>query len=1412
MPGRSTSSRASRSVRSSRPSTASSKRPHKRPPLPMPVNNKTWPKSFGFTIGGDAPTYILSVEPNSHAHAAGLQPGDQLVELNNQSILHLGAESIMTLARRCPEVPPSIVVVSCVKTCELYRDRNGHFGLTLIGGGPVYVEVVERGGPAMNCGLKAGDMVLEINGLPIKHSDDAKLFVRGAARLKMVIIPGAGHQSVKKIAQRFEAHAQDRKNKADGFFRKLDAVFYNDQLKKETLLALLKRYAKDKKVDAFGRALAGLLDTPTEKKLFEDIRIFVPPKHRDRFDFLVTKDEPARGKRIVTVNRAGGSFGFVLAGDIPVIIETIDRGGAAERAGLRTGDRIMRLNGLNVRKKTHDELVELLKGSGSTPTLVVETGPIIPSSANSMASASMVSSSVLSTTQTSDVTSIAGWLSESGTSRATTTVYDGDSIIGLKPLSKMDLYSLGRTFKEMMEHHLTPDERKVIKKCLRDYHHTRNIDGLIVEIFPILDTNAKRTIWPYIIHILPDEVQEKCKKKVIYLIDRHAADAVYKPKGSPLHPDEEVPFRAKSRNHSRAASYDITPSYGDVVFGAPGEFEPGEAAYMFQQERRRRMRRHRSLGHLGYSGEPQLISKRWMDPSYDGNYPPAMVSSVDDYEMLRQRSRGSVDGSMMGDDRGTFPRRMRQRHRSQPDLRRFIDENDDDDSDIFPIPRRMDRRFVSERTRHAIYLPESDIDFDDDDDLVPDERLFYPRNRSSSHQQRPLGEQFNTFHSLPSGRRRSQLSQETFLSNAGGFEHREMGSFVRNPLAVVADLVSDEEGAAASIRSSQSRSRSVPRSSRSTQQNGHRTPHNESVNNNNNSRNNGKFSPPMSTSGGGFAYSTPLTNRRESDEIGSLDAYQDGRQRSHSRNRQHHHQDNNWSFPDVQTIPNSSPGEHNHSNRSSVSHASSPPLSEKSIQERMDELIRSTHESQPRPVPPPVMPHPQEEEHNGSLESTMINGDDEEEVGSSSHGSMEGQYPISMVPPPPPPPPPPPVPPPPPPIPGEMNNNWSSEAKMSVKRLNWEKLQDTENTVWSGLGDEVGYFDDVIKHLELEEKFSTVSKGKDGKPGKGGKLGLSTPRDRKNQIFVINHKKAHNTAILLGHLRTPVEELKKDILTMECRRLSVAHIQQLAQYAPDTDEVDSLARYAGQTSQLSEPDKFAFEISRVPGFKLRLRALMLKAGFHEKVDELVGYLNMIQQASSELRQSQKLAKALELVLAMGNYMNQGNQRVAGATGFKISFLNELDTTKTSDNKATFLHVVAKAVHSNVPEVINFRDEIPSVPKAVKMSLKAVKDELTQLTDQLNDMDREVERFNQEEIIIDEDDRFSEVMAVFLKEASEHLSRIHEQYALCCDDFYKTAQFFGEDPRSMESATFFSIFSLFITKFAKAHADNMQRPS
>ena len=50
---------------------------------------------------------------------------------------------------------------------------------------------------------------------------------------------------------------------------------------------------------------------------------------------------------------------------------------------------------------------------------------------------------------------------------------------------------------------------------------------------------------------------------------------------------------------------------------------------------------------------------------------------------------------------------------------------------------------------------------------------------------------------------------------------------------------------------------------------------------------------------------------------------------------------------------------------------------------------------------------------------------------------------------------------------------------------------------------------------------------------------------------------------------------------------------------------------------------------------------------------------MVQRASNQLRKSSKLAKILEFVLAMGNYMNRGHNRISKATGFRIHFLAEV---------------------------------------------------------------------------------------------------------------------------------------------------------
>ena len=53
--------------------------------------------------------------------------------------------------------------------------------------------------------------------------------------------------------------------------------------------------------------------------------------------------------RFVPVYRGSGGFGFTLSGNAPVFIRSMDPGGAAALAGLRAGDRLLQLNGLNIR-------------------------------------------------------------------------------------------------------------------------------------------------------------------------------------------------------------------------------------------------------------------------------------------------------------------------------------------------------------------------------------------------------------------------------------------------------------------------------------------------------------------------------------------------------------------------------------------------------------------------------------------------------------------------------------------------------------------------------------------------------------------------------------------------------------------------------------------------------------------------------------------------------------------------------------------------------------------------------------------------------------------------------------------------------------------------------------------------------
>ncbi|XP_077283613.1 rho guanine nucleotide exchange factor 2 isoform X3 [Arctopsyche grandis] len=80
----------------------------------------------------------------------------------------------------------------------------------------------------------------------------------------------------------------------------------------------------------------------------------------------VTKSEGTGGKfeclRVV-VHKDERGYGMTVSGNDPVIVQSVVKQGAAWRAGVRYGDRLIRVNGIAVESSVHQDVVDMIKSS-----------------------------------------------------------------------------------------------------------------------------------------------------------------------------------------------------------------------------------------------------------------------------------------------------------------------------------------------------------------------------------------------------------------------------------------------------------------------------------------------------------------------------------------------------------------------------------------------------------------------------------------------------------------------------------------------------------------------------------------------------------------------------------------------------------------------------------------------------------------------------------------------------------------------------------------------------------------------------------------------------------------------------------------------------------------------------------------
>lgn len=219
------------------------------------------------------------------------------------------------------------------------------------------------------------------------------------------------------------------------------------------------------------------------------------------------------------------------------------------------------------------------------------------------------------------------------------------------------------------------------------------------------------------------------------------------------------------------------------------------------------------------------------------------------------------------------------------------------------------------------------------------------------------------------------------------------------------------------------------------------------------------------------------------------------------------------------------------------------------------------------------------------------------------------------------------------------------------------------------------------------------------------------------------------------------------------------------------------------------------------------------SNFSDTFKNLQPQINAVSSASLSIKQSKKLKKILEVVLAFGNYMNSSKR--GPVYGFKLQSLESLLETKTHDKKQTLLHFIVQTVADKFPDVNNFQTELTFIDKAAQVSLENVQFDMNELEKGMRNTRKEYEirmesTNNNNSKHIHETSSSLQHLREFLGKAEQQFAELTNKYKTSQEQFNQCVEYFGETPRSQSPSVFFSTFVKFLKAFNQAKLENENR--
>ena len=354
-----------------------------------------------------------------------------------------------------------------------------------------------------------------------------------------------------------------------------------------------------------------------------------------------------------------------------------------------------------------------------------------------------------------------------------------------------------------------------------------------------------------------------------------------------------------------------------------------------------------------------------------------------------------------------------------------------------------------------------------------------------------------------------------------------------------------------------------------------------------------------------------------------------------------------------------------------------------------------------------------------------------------------------------------------------------------MKALFWEIIQPRElkGTLWDKLDDTKI----KINVDKFEEKFSQVKKD----PKKEAEK--KSASDRKQKKTFIEPDRTRMINIVLNKIRLDSLEISDAIEQYDLNVLTQDICDLLLPIMPTDAEIKEVATFNGDVLQdLALCDQFVLIISGIIGYKERIKAILFKYNYKDDYNVLSKEINRVFKVFKIMKEDKNLKRLLEVMLALGNYMNGGSFR-GGAFGYTVASLAKFADTKS--NGYTFIDYVVKFIYENLKEPEVF-EVLKKLKKFDKMQYQSIVEGVKQMEARWKDVQALKKLITEKEDELLEEDKSNDFLDEFYSDAEKKIKEIKDGLEKIDKDYVDVAKYYGETPDKFTLIDFVDTFRRF----------------